>query len=226
MYIPKSRILTNQFSNDNSLVYKSNKEVYTGFYYKTFEGKYFTGKTQNDPPNEELELIEDINSIPIVEQPQNSIAYSDAPTIFEDINTPGYSESMVVKYATLQKVDLSKSTLINMPTQEYPSPTEEDYKVGSFTRYFCVKTNQPIWLEISSDTFDKLESRSGEWLWQPYKLVTLQWALVGSENYVATTNKNIIILAERRNKVIGLNEFLRGNWLKYYRTPLANALIG
>ena len=63
-------------------------------------------------------------------------------------------------------------------------------------------------------------------MWQPYKLVTLQWALVGSENYLATTNKNIIILAERRNKVIGLNEFLRGNWLKYYRTPLANALIG
>ncbi len=85
MYIPKSRILTNQYSNDNSLVYKSNKEVYTGFYYKTFEGKYFTGKTQNDPPNEELELVEDINSIPIVEQPQNSIAYSDAPTIFEDL---------------------------------------------------------------------------------------------------------------------------------------------
>jgi len=226
MYIPKSRILTNQYSNDNSLVYKSNKEVYTGFYYKTFEGKYFTGKTQNDPPNEELELVEDINSIPLVEQPQNSIAYSDAPTIFEDINTPGYSESMVVKYATLQKVDLSKSTLINMPTQEYPSPTEEDYSIGSFTRYFCVKANQPVWLEISSDTFDKLESRSGEWLWQPYKLVTLQWALVGSENYVATTNKNIITLAERRNKVIGLNEFLRGNWLKYYRTPLANALIG
>jgi hypothetical protein len=226
MYIPKSRILTNQYSNDNSLVYKSNKEVYTGFYYKTFEGKYFTGKTQNDPPNEELELVEDINSIPIVEQPQNSIAYSDAPTIFEDINTPGYSESMVVKYATLQKVDLNKSTLINMPTQEYPTPTEEDYDIGSFTRYFCVKTNQPVWLEISSETFDKLESRSGEWLWQPYTLVTLQWALIGSEKYVATTNKNIIVLAERRSKVIGLNEFLRGNWLKYYRTPLANALIG
>jgi len=83
MYIPKSRILTNQYSDNNSLVYKSTQEVYKGFYYKTFEGKYFTGKTQNDPPNDELELIQDINSTPVISTPQNSIAYSDAPTIFD-----------------------------------------------------------------------------------------------------------------------------------------------
>lgn len=217
MYIPKSRILTNQYTNDNKLVYKSNGESYTGFYYKTFEGKYFTGKTQNDPPNEELIEVEDINSLPITETPQNSIAYSDAPTIFDDINTPGYSERMVVKYATLQEVDLTQSTLINMPTQFYPNPGEEEYAIGSFTRYFCVKTNQPIWLEISPETFDKLNNRSGEWLWQPYQLVTLQWVLVGEKKYVANTNRNIILLAEKRNKVVGLNKFLRGNWLKFYK---------
>ena len=217
MYIPKSRILTNQYTNDNKLVYKSNGENYTGFYYKTFKGKYFTGKTQNDPPNEELIEVEDINSIPLKQTPQNSIAYSDAPTIFDDINTPGYSERMVVKYATLQEVDLTKSTLVNMPSQFYPQPKEEEYAVGSFTRYFCVKINQPIWLEITPETFDKLDSRSGEWLWQPYQLVTLQWALVGEKKYVANTNRNIILLAEKRNKVTGLNKFLRGNWLKYYK---------
>ena len=102
MYIPKSRILTNQYSNNNSLVYEKNGEIYKGFYYKTFEGKYYTGKNQNDPPNELLLLVEDVavgnegNNVI-----QNSIAYSDAPTIFDDINTPGYSEPMVVKYATL-----------------------------------------------------------------------------------------------------------------------------
>jgi len=217
MYIPKSRILTNQYTNDNKLVYKSNEESYTGFYYKTFEGKYFTGKTQNDPPNEELIEVEDINSLPSTETPQNSIAYSDAPTIFDDINTPGYSERMVVKYATLQEVDLTQSTLINMPTQFHPNPGEEEYAIGSFTRYFCVKINQPIWLEISPETFMKLDSRSGEWLWQPYQLVTLQWVLVGEKKYVANTNRNIILLAEKRNKVVGLNKFLRGNWLKFYK---------
>lgn len=217
MYIPKSRILTNQYTSDNTLVYKKDKKPYKGFYYKTFNGKYFTGKTQNDPPNEELLKVEDINSTPIVETPQNSIAYSDAPTIFDDINTPGYSENMVVTYANLQKVDLTKSTEINIPTQFYPEPGAEEYNVGSFTRYFCVKINQPIWLEIDSDTFDKMKDRSGEWLWQPYKLVTLQWALIGDEKYVATTNRNIIALAEKRNKVQGLNAFLRGNWLKFYK---------
>jgi len=104
-----------------------------------------------------------------------------------------------------------------MPTQFYPNPGEEEYAIGSFTRYFCVKTNQPIWLEISPETFDKLNNRSGEWLWQPYQLVTLQWVLVGEKKYVANTNRNIILLAEKRNKVVGLNKFLRGNWLKFYK---------
>tara|TARA_R110001592_G_scaffold211644_1_gene463608 strand:+ start:7788 stop:8471 length:684 start_codon:yes stop_codon:yes gene_type:complete len=227
MYIPKSRILTNQYSNDNKLVYKSTGEIYTGFYYKTFEGKYFTGKTQNDPPNDELILVEDVtvgdkgqNVI------QNSLAYSDAPTIFNNIDTPGYSEPMVVKYANLNKIDLNKTTYKLVPNSHYPTPNPEDYAVGSFTRYFCVKVNQPIWLEISSETFDNLDGRNNGWLWEPYQLVTLQWALVGSENYVATTNKNLILLEEKRNKVVGLLQFLRGNYLKFYRTPLANALIG
>ena len=61
MYIPKNRILTNQYSNDRKLVYKTSQEVYIGSYYKTFDGKYFTGKTPNDPPNLELLFVEDIN---------------------------------------------------------------------------------------------------------------------------------------------------------------------
>ena len=219
MYIPKSRILTNQYSNNNSLVYEKNGEIYNGFYYKTFEGKYYTGKTQNDPPNELLLPVEDVavgnegNNVI-----QNSIAFSDAPTIFDDINTPGYSEPMVVKYAALNDINLNDTTYKSVPSQYYPAPQIEDYTVGSFTRYFCVKINEiNSWLEISSETFDKLESQNSSWMWEPYQILTLQWTLVGEERYVANTNKNIILLAEKRNKVVGLITFLRGNYLKYYK---------
>ncbi len=54
-------------------------------------------------------------------------------------------------------------------------------------------------------------------MWEPYQILTLQWTLVGEERYVANTNKNIILLAEKRNKVVGLLKFLRGNYLKYYK---------
>ena len=124
---------------------------------------------------------------------------------------------MVVKYAILNEIDLNKTTYKSVPNSHYPSPGPEDYTIGSFTRYFCVKINQPIWLEINSETFDSLNGRSSSWLWEPYQLVTLQWALVGGENYVANTNKNIILIAEKRNKVVGLIKFLRGNYLKYYK---------
>ena len=54
MYIPKNRILTNQYTSDNKLMIKETQEFYRGFYYKQFDGKYFSGKTPNDPPNVEL----------------------------------------------------------------------------------------------------------------------------------------------------------------------------
>ena len=95
MYIPKNRILTNQYSNDRKLVYKTSQEVYIGSYYKTFDGKYFTGKTPNDPPNLELLFVEDTENSFTPLLPQNKLAYGEAPTIFDSIDIPGYSENMV-----------------------------------------------------------------------------------------------------------------------------------
>ena len=88
MYIPKNRILTNQYTDDNKLMVKSTQEYYRGFYYKQFDGKYFTGKTPNDPPNNELVPIEDTATTFLPDTIQNSIAYGDYPTIFDDLNTP------------------------------------------------------------------------------------------------------------------------------------------
>ena len=141
MYIPKNRILTNQYSNDRKLVYKTSQEVYIGSYYKTFDGKYFTGKTPNNPPNLELQLVEDTELDFTPSLPQNKLAYVNPPTIFDDINTPGYSSTMVITYAKLQGINLNDSTRKFLPYQCYPSPTPNDYEIGSFTRYFSMKIN-------------------------------------------------------------------------------------
>ena len=111
MYIPKNRIVTNQYTNTKELVFKNTQEYYTGFYYKTFDGKFFTGKTPNNPPNDELIKVQDTATTYKPNQLQSEIAYGDFPTIFDDINTPGYSSEMIQDYARLQNINLDDSII-------------------------------------------------------------------------------------------------------------------
>jgi len=216
MYIPKNRILTNQYTDDNKLMVKSTQEYYRGFYYKQFDGKYFTGKTPNDLPNNELVPIEDTATTFLPDSIQNSIAYGDYPTIFDDLNTPGYDQGMVVDYARLQGINLDEAARTLIPNQAYPEPTIDDYELGQFTRYFCVKVNQPIYLELNKETYEKIRDKDVAYLWQPYTPFKIQWTIVGDREEVKQTNRNIVLLQERDNKRIGLSSFLKNNYTKFY----------
>ena len=218
MYIPKNKIITNQYSSNRKLAYKSNNQFYTGFYYKTYDGKYFTGKTPNDPPNEELILVEDTSEGFTLNIPQSKIAYSDAPTIFDSLDTPGYSEPMVVEYSLLKNVNLSKPSYKSLPYQFFPKPTEADYELGVFTRYFCVKINEPTYLELNKETFDSLTKKDSNWSWESYFPFSILWTIKGDKLDVERTNYNMVILQEKRMKRVGLKQFLRGNYRKFLKS--------
>jgi hypothetical protein len=80
MYYPKSQIQENLSSN-GELIYKFSREPYYGFYYKISSGKYFTGKTSQDGPNEELTIKINSNSLlPINENSKVPIYYQNTPT--------------------------------------------------------------------------------------------------------------------------------------------------
>ena len=216
MYIPKNRILTNQYTSDNKLQIKETGEFYRGYYYKTFEGKFFSGKTPNDLPNVELIPVEDVGVTFKPDQVQNEIAYGDFPTIFDEIDTPGYDEGMIVDYARLQGINLNQSTRTLLPTQAYPQPNIDDYELGQFTRYFCVKVNQDIYLELNKEVYNKLKRQDDSYLWQPYQTFKIQWVITGIEEEVQRTNNNIVLIQERRMKRQGFGRFLKFNFLKFY----------
>jgi len=48
MYIPKNKILTDQYTNGGEYIIKSTEEDYIGFYHKLYTGEIFTGKTPNE----------------------------------------------------------------------------------------------------------------------------------------------------------------------------------
>lgn len=216
MYTPKNRIVTNQYTSGNLLVDKTTQEFYRGFYYKTFNGKYFSGKTPNDTPSVELEFVQSTDSNYNDSLPQNELAYGDAPTYLDDINSEGYNQETVIKYAKMKGINLNNIPRVFVPTQHYPQPTEDDYKLGVFTRYFVVKTNEIQYMELSKDIYDKIKNKDIQYMWEPYTPFKLQWTIKGDEKYVVNTNRNIILLTEKRLKRQGLDIFLRKNYTKFW----------
>jgi len=207
MYIPSNKIITNLYTNGDEYEIATTKVTYTGFYWKKYDGEIFTGKTPNSPNQRKLALRSEFK-----DPYQTSTNISTLQ--FDDVYSP-----LTSKYLNIKKIIPTLQNL-KVPSQTYPKPTEDDYSLGVFTRYFTVKHNQSTYLEIDKDTFNSLNAQKTDWNWQPYLPFSIPWTLTGEEKVVEQTNKNIISLQEKRIKKLGLREFLRFNYLKFYQTNL------
>ena len=209
MYIPKNRLITNLKTNQGEFVYKSTNTSYNGFYWKSYDGKYFTGKNPNDLPS--VEIIPQINTNISIDAPTLTIA----PPLINTINNNSETD-LTFEYIPLKNIDIT--TIKILPSQYYPTPTQDDYNLGAFSRYFVVKANENIYLEVNKDTYDNINNQSPDWAWELYTPFSILWTLIGERNTVFITNRNITQLTEQRLKRRGLQEFLKRNYLKFYKT--------
>lgn len=220
MYIPKNRIKTNLYTRGNEFQLKSTGEIYTGYYHQLYTGRYFTGKTPNDRPIREL-IKESRGTDKIWEATANDPAdgqgfqqyASNYDGVFENQNPNAMQDTDTYNFN--KKVDESKIKML--PQQYYPRPTEDDYKLGVFTRYFVIKANEIRYIEINEDTYKKLSKQDPKWSYELYLPFKLQWTLTGDKIQTYNTNRNIVKLTERRLKKPGLSLFLRDNYLQFYQ---------
>jgi len=203
-YYPKSQVTTNLYTNGNELCYVSNNVEYIGYYYTTSKGRYFTGKTPSDSLDLELKILNP--TLPT--SPSNS-----QPNVLalDEYNF----EKNVTRYVELKKIN--PNSVNYLPTYFPTLPTQQDYTNGEMRRYFCKKTNEIIYLEISKDTYDKLVGRDPQILYQLYLPFNLPWQLTGSKEQVFTTNKNIVELTSVQQKLPMLAEYLKMDFTKYYK---------
>lgn len=216
MYIPKNRIKTNLYTSGGEWVVKSTGEEYIGFYHSLYTGESYTGKTQNDKPKELLAPLTNIYD-QRWEATDRGIPFQYYTDIYDGVLYNGQTQNpdLINKYNFITNTDVSPIKYV--PTQHYPTPTEEDYKLGVFTRYFCAKVNEDKYIELNKETYEKLLKQDSEWQWEYYTPFKLQWTLVGDRNYVATTNNNSIRIAQRDIDRKTLDLYLRRNYLKFYR---------
>ena len=225
MYIPLNRIITNLYTTPGEFIYKNSKNPYNGYYWKSYDGKIFTGKNPNDSPSEEL-IYTSISQDFII---NDNIVYSEIYN--EPLSPAGLNEegvtipsneapSALQEYIPLKNIDIA--TVKILPSQYYPTPTQDDYNLGVFSRYFVVKANENIYLEVNKDTYNNILNQNSDWAWELYTPFSILWTLIGERNTVFITNRNITQLTEQRLKRRGLQEFLKRNYLKFYKTNEQN----
>ena len=206
-YIPSNRIKTDLYTNGTEYQIQSTGVTYVGPYWKKYTGEKFTGKNPNEIPSQKL--------VPINKPSNNALTNKTSYSFMEIDDIP---KPLVVEYLNIKNIDFTTQTK-NLPTSYYPNPTEDDYNLGVFTRYFCVKANEDIYLEISKDTYDALNNQKGDWLWELYTPFQFLWTISGEDKEVEKTNYNMTIIQEKRLKRRGLTQFLRNNYLKFYPSP-------
>ena len=99
----------------------------------------------------------------------------------------------------------------------FTQPTERDYQLGEFRRYFCKKRNEFTYLEISQSDYDNLVQQSPTInfkMWAPFDI---PWTLIGEEKQVYYINRNIVKLTEKNKKFYGLGKYLQEKYLRYYK---------
>jgi hypothetical protein len=210
MYYPLSQITSNLNTNGGEFAYADTEQEYKGYYWATSSGKYYTGKTPQDVPTQELIKLSfkgDIGEA-VLDGPSPELTIDNFVTKVDTIQNNEV-------YLSLKEVDLN--AIIKSPLYSATLPTQQDYQNTEFRRYFCKKSNEIIYLEISKETYDKLIAQDPQILFELYTPFDLPWQLTGNREQVYKTNKNITELASVRQKLPMLSEYLKMDFTKYYK---------
>jgi len=220
-YYPKSQIRTNLYTTDGYFL-ATTKEEYSGYYYEVSSGKRFTGKTPDDGLNIRLlpgNIIEDptlnfaqssnfLRTIEVYGQMQDGVDYQ----------ITDYSPN-TIRLDTTFYIDPNKARPRVIPPPQNTIPTEKDYEIGKFQRYFTKKNNELRYMEISKEIFEKLSSQQKTIAWDLYTPISIIWTLTGEQDKTFLTNKNIVTLTENQNKLYGFTQWFKDDFLKYHKNP-------
>jgi hypothetical protein len=209
-YFPLSQIKTNLFTNgyEFSINPTDTTNSYKGYYWKTSDGRYYTGRTPQDLPIQELFKISNLelstSQLPTIDN-SNSILNI---TVFD-------GDPVVDNYLKIKQINPDTTNYI--PYYNPVIPTQQDYQIGQFRRYFVKKTNEIIYIEINKEQFDKILTKDPQILWQLYLPYFVDWQLTGDKQQVAQVNKNMVELTSFRLKLPNFNLYLKEDYTKYYQ---------
>lgn len=207
-YYPLNRVKVNQKTNGTEFLL--NGVPYSGRYYETFDGEYYTGVDPIKGPSQRL--------VPIYNQVPQTKAIKTSKIILSSTNNI---------YNSVAPQTAGQLETFKIPVAYYPYVTEDDYKRKFITRYFAKKRNQPGYiLEVDKQTHDSLKNTDSEYDYITYEAISTFWQIVGplhddrtNKQYkvagIIDTNKRLIEAKEPG--FTGLIAFIGGDYTKFAR---------
>lgn len=214
-YYPSFRVKTNLITNGTEFVLDG--APYSGKYYQTFDGKFYSGANPITGTNKLLTRI---------------IEYSNTPGLYSVSNTQKQRQQFAfntkLKSPTLSSTgEVIMSEFKSEPTSYFPKPTEEDYRKGSITRYFVKRINDSGYVkEISGNEYLAIESGTVPYDVSYYQIGQLLWKLTGPLNTVRLSQYDIRAGIEDTNKrlvenldksLLGIKAFIGEEYSKFAR---------
>tara|TARA_R110000782_G_scaffold59991_1_gene124212 strand:+ start:3513 stop:4103 length:591 start_codon:yes stop_codon:yes gene_type:complete len=195
VYYPKNQIETNLYSSGDLLV-QTTTQPYYGFYFRTSNEQYFSGKEPNDGEN--FPLIKPLTQLQTPQLPTS-------PDPLIDFRFFPENEA----YSVLTKQPRVYSPYL--PSPYFPIPTKTDILNKQFQRYFAKKSNENVFTEIS------LEGAQSGVSSKLYLIIVLPWVIRGDLKQVSITNFKSISFTEKKFNVLGLDKFLKSNYREFYQ---------
>ena len=211
MYFPKTQIVENLKTEIGEFVLADTKEPYNGFYFKTSDNRFYTGKNYQAGQNYLLEILSPGTST----QTQSEIAAETKPESYYIIDDAYYYS---------KGYDINRESPVG-PVPSIPQPTINDYKIGEFMRYFLRKPNENYIIEVDKKQYNLFSNRDESVQWKSYQPLLISWMLTGkSSKDVGDINFNLASLQEFQNSAFGFVSYFKGKFNQYYRSNIVENL--
>lgn len=209
MYYPKSQVQINLYTNGGDLQTLKDKLDYKGYYYKTSNGSTFSGKNPSVSPSFEL------------------IPYSFNKNFADNLQTHVAGDHYVIDdvYDFARGVNLveNQTPPPSNPIQIFPTPTEQDYKIGEIQRYFVKKINEEKYIEIDKNSYISYNTQELNVNFILYSPFQFPWIITGKRSEVYNINRKTIQRVQKNNRFRGFINYFNGRFDQLFRyTPKEN----
>lgn len=204
MYFPKSQITTDLYTNGKEFIYINSNTEYIGFYFKTSNGKYYTGKNPNDSPVQEI-IIPNFDKTEDAEEGAAG-SYTDEAILYlvPDV------------YAKAQNMG-NNDVPPKPPTQYNNLPAKENYELGEYQRYFASKQNEINYTEISFEEYRQFQNEEKIVDYLMYNTFQLPWLISGKRNEVYNINKKTIQRIQIQYSLQGFTSYFKNKYDQYFK---------
>jgi hypothetical protein len=205
LYYPPNQIRPNLTANSGEFIYASNNSPFSGSYHQLSNGRYYTGVLHE---NNSLEIL---LTSPLESSLDLAVINAGTLPLVVEVNslTPNNNT-----YSRLTNQDTAPKEL---PVNLQNLPTEQDYQIGEFTRYFAKKINQDSYLEFTKELYDRLASKDPSIYYEQYIAFKMPWRLIGNKEQVYKINRNLTVLTSQQFQLPKFGRYLKDDYLKYYK---------